>query len=49
MTIIDIVRTIIVEQEIHDTLWLEIILVIIHVKNLPPIHVLEGNINPIEI
>lgn len=47
-TIIEMVKATILEREIKDTLWLEVVLAIIHVKNLWPTHALIGSISPIK-
>lgn len=48
-TIMDMVRATILEGGIDDTLWLEIVLAITHIKNLRPTRALEGSISPIEM
>ena len=48
-TIMDMVRTTILEGGIDDTIRPEIVLTITHIKNLRPTQALEGFISPIEM
>ena len=45
----DIIEATILEKDIGNTLWAEIVLAIIHIKNLQPIQALKDLISPIKI
>ena len=45
----DMVRVTILEGEIHETLWSEIVLTITYIKNLLPNRALKGSMSPIEM
>lgn len=47
-TIIEMVRATILEGDMDDTLWPEVVLAMTHVKNLRPTRALEGAISPLE-
>ena len=45
----EIVRAIILERGLDNTLWLEIVLPMTHIKNLRPTQALERSISPAEM
>ena len=47
--IMEIVRAIILERELDETLWLEVVLPMTHIKNLRPMQALERSISPAEM
>lgn len=48
-TIIEMIKVLILEGRIDDSLWLKIILAMIYIKNLQLMQALERSITPVEM